>query len=92
MCDHPGHSADADPNSDAGADADPDATATPTPAAVACVPTPAGMVSWWPGDGNPNDIVEGNNGILAGGATIFTPGEVGPAFDFPNSSTGALKY
>src|SRR5437764_3427761 len=49
---------------------------TPTPT---CVPPPSGMVSWWPGDGNPNDIRGSNNGTLQGGAT-FAPGEVGQAF------------
>jgi hypothetical protein len=27
-----------------------------------CVPAPSGMVSWWPGDNNPNDIVGTNQG------------------------------
>jgi len=46
-----------------------------------CAPPPAGMVSWWPGDGNANDIQDGNNGTLQGGVT-FAPGEVGQAFNF----------
>ena len=45
---------------------------------------PAGMVSWWPGDGNANDIVGGNHGELMGGAT-FAPGMVGQAFSFDTS-------
>ena len=45
------------------------------------IPPPAGMVSWWPGDGNANDIVDGNPGTLQGGAT-FAPGKVGQAFSF----------
>jgi hypothetical protein len=45
-----------------------------------CVQPPAGLVSWWPGDGNANDIVGGNIGILRGGAS-FGPGLVGQAFD-----------
>jgi hypothetical protein len=44
-----------------------------------CVPPPANMVSWWPGDGNANDIQDGNNGTLQNGAT-FAPGEVQQAF------------
>jgi hypothetical protein len=36
-------------------------------------------VSWWPGDGNPDDIADGNNGTLVGGAR-FGGGEVGQAF------------
>ena len=49
--------------------------------AQACVPPPSGMVSWWPGDGNANDIQDGNNGTLVNGAT-FAAGKVGQAFSF----------
>jgi hypothetical protein len=38
--------------------------------AQTCVPAPAGLVGWWPGDGNANDVVAGNNGQLAGDATF----------------------
>ena len=38
------------------------------------------MVSWWPGDGNANDIQGGNNGTLQNGAT-FAAGKVGQAFN-----------
>src|SRR5262249_44765099 len=31
---------------------------------------PDGIAGWWPGDGNANDIVGGNNGTLQGGATF----------------------
>jgi len=41
--------------------------------------TPAGLVSWWPGDRNADDIVDSNPGTLHGGAT-FAPGKVGQAF------------
>src|SRR5260370_18137079 len=40
-----------------------------------CVPAPPNMVSWWPGDGNANDIQGTNNGVVEGGAT-FAPAEV----------------
>src|SRR5438093_6636033 len=50
-----------------------------------CVPPPAGLVSWWPGDGNANDIQDGNNGTLEGGVT-FAAGKVGQAFHFNGSS------
>src|SRR5438067_1012218 len=56
----------------------PDVTPTPTPT-PSCVPPPSNMVSWWPGDGNANDIWDSNPGTLQGGAT-FAPGEVGQAF------------
>ncbi|HXD00915.1 MAG TPA: hypothetical protein VN048_16355, partial [Verrucomicrobiae bacterium] len=29
-----------------------------------CYPAPAGLVGWWPGDGNANDIASTNNGAL----------------------------
>ena len=50
-----------------------------------CIPPPTGMVSWWPGDGNTNDIQGGNNGTLMNGAT-FAPGEVDQAFQFNGGS------
>ncbi len=46
-----------------------------------CTPPPSGMVSWWQGDGNANDIRGGNNGTLQGSAT-FAAGKVGQAFSF----------
>ena len=46
---------------------------------ASCTPPPAGLVAWWPAEGNANDIVGGNNGILQGGAT-FASGEVGLGF------------
>lgn len=41
--------------------------------AQTCVPSPANLLSWWPGDENANDIVGGNNGTLVNGVT-FAPG------------------
>jgi len=52
-----------------------DVSVTPAP----CVQPPCGMVSWWPGDGNPNDIVDGNHGTLIGSAG-YAPGVVDKAF------------
>jgi PKD repeat protein len=37
------------------------------------------LVSWWPGEGNANDIIGSNNATLVNGAT-FGSGEVGQAF------------
>src|SRR4029077_7383892 len=37
------------------------------------------MVSWWPGDGDANDIQDSNNGTLQNGVT-FAAGKVGQAF------------
>ena len=41
----------------------------------------SGLVSWWPGDGSAQDIVDGNHGTLQRGTT-FAPGMVGQAFSF----------
>jgi hypothetical protein len=53
-------------------------------AAQTCVQPPAGLVSWWPGDGNADDIQNGNDGTLQNGAT-FDSGFVGQAFRFTAS-------
>src|SRR5215831_3283203 len=45
-----------------------------------CTPPPSMMVSWWPGDGNANDIQGSNNG------TPFAAGEVGQAFSFDGTN------
>ncbi len=50
-------------------------------AAPTCVAPPAGLVSWWPGDGNVDDIWDNNDGTLMNGAG-FAPGKVGQAFSF----------
>ena len=44
-----------------------------------CATPPSGLVSWWPGDGNADDIKDGNSGILMNGA-MFAPGFVDQAF------------
>ena len=62
-------------------------SAEPVHAQSGCVAAPSGMVSWWPGDGNADDIVDGSPGTLQGGAT-FAPGMVGQAFSFPGYSVG----
>jgi hypothetical protein len=61
-----------------------------------CAPPPSGMVGWWPGDGNADDISSDNyDGTVSGGVT-FTTGKVNQAFTFngtdgevvlPNSSS-----
>ncbi len=50
-----------------------------------CVSPPAGLLAWWPGDGNANDIKGTNNGTPQNGAT-FADGKVGPAFSFDGAS------
>jgi len=53
-----------------------------------CIAPPSGLVSWWPGDGNAQDLVGGNNGTLTNGVS-YVPGEAGQAFNF-NSISAAV--
>jgi Concanavalin A-like lectin/glucanases superfamily len=48
-----------------------------------CVPL-SGLVSWWPGESNAVDVVDGNTGVLLNGAT-FAPGKIGTAFSLDGS-------
>lgn len=57
--------------------------------AQTCTPPPAGMVAWFPGDGNANDIQGSNNGTINGGVT-FPAGKVAQAFSF--DGTGDVTY
>ena len=50
-------------------------------AAQPCVQPPAGLTSWWPGDGTASDLIGGSHGTLAGGVT-FASAEVGQGFNF----------
>lgn len=53
-----------------------------------CDPPPQGLVSWWPGEGNANDIgPSGNNGTVLGGTT-FTDAKVGKGFTFSSNADG----
>ncbi len=49
--------------------------------AQSCIQPPPGIVSWWPGDGNTDDIRGPNNGVAKGTAT-YAAGKVGQAFSF----------
>jgi hypothetical protein len=55
----------------------------PLNASFVCAPP--GIVAWWPGAGNPNDIIGANNGTLQPGAT-YTAGKVGQGFSFDGVS------
>jgi hypothetical protein len=55
--------------------------------AAGCVPAPAGLASWWPGDGTAEDLVSTNHGVLVGGATADAVGEAGSAFHFDGVSS-----
>jgi hypothetical protein len=46
-----------------------------------CAPVPPGLVSWWPGNGSPADVVSHFDGVLQGGAGYAT-GKVGQGFTF----------
>ena len=60
----------------------PPSAAAPAPP---CATPPSGMISWWPAEGDANDIQGGNDGTPAGSVT-FVPGEVGHAFSFSGGS------
>ncbi len=51
----------------------------------ACIASPSGLIGWWAGDGNANDKVDNNDGIVGSGAS-FVAGMVGQAFSFDGSS------
>jgi hypothetical protein len=53
-----------------------------------CVSPPSGLVGWWPGEGNANDNVGLNNGLLENVA--FANGKVGQAF-YLNGSDADVK-
>jgi hypothetical protein len=46
-----------------------------------CAPVPPGLVSWWPANGSPADIVSHFDGALQGGAG-YAAGKVGQGFAF----------
>jgi len=52
-------------------------------------PSIPGLISWWPGEGNANDVVGTNNGVLLG--VGFGTGEVGQAFVFSANSTNTVR-
>ena len=52
-----------------------------------CLPPPAGLLGWWPGDGDANDLVGANNGSLQGGATATAAGMVAQAFSFDGTNS-----
>jgi len=50
-----------------------------------CIPRPAGMVSWWPGEGDALDFFLHNDGTPQGDV-VFLPGLVGQAFSLDGVS------
>jgi hypothetical protein len=51
------------------------------------VEPPAGLVSWWPGDGDATDIASGLDGTVANGEG-FAPGFVAETFSFDGVGGG----
>ena len=67
-------------------------TATVTVVAPVCFAPPSGMIDWWSGEGNGNDITGANTLTLQNGAG-FATGEVGQAFNFVNPTfSGSGQY
>jgi hypothetical protein len=50
-----------------------------------CAPVPSGLVGWWPGEGNADDIAGTNHGAMVGGVS-YAAGEVNQTFSFDGSS------
>src|SRR5207253_4025620 len=51
-----------------------------------CVSPLGTLVSWWPGDGNPDDIKDGNNPTGSFGTAQFIPAKVGQGMKFDGSN------
>jgi Concanavalin A-like lectin/glucanases superfamily len=58
--------------------------------AQTCDPSPSGLISWWPGDGNANDIFSTNNAVLEGGATDTNVGYIDNCFVFDGTNGFAM--
>src|SRR5262245_22839079 len=54
-----------------------------------CVPTPSGLVSWWPAEGDGTDAV-GLNSASIWNSLTFGFGEVGLAFNFDGTANYAV--
>jgi hypothetical protein len=50
-----------------------------------CTPPPAGIISWWPGEGDASDAIGTNGGVLQNGVG-FAAGEVRQAFSLNGSN------
>ena len=57
--------------------------------AATCVAPPQGLSSWWPGEGEAVDVMNGSVGTAAGGA-ILAPGLIGQAWSFDGSGHVAI--
>jgi hypothetical protein len=62
------------------------------PGGCGCVERAAGLVGWWPADGNANDLVGPNDGMITGGTgVVFVPGLVGDVFYFAYAQAGGVE-
>ncbi|HYE66306.1 MAG TPA: Calx-beta domain-containing protein, partial [Pyrinomonadaceae bacterium] len=59
----------------------------PEPVQASCVAPPSGMIAWYTGDDNTNDIVSGDVGTLTNGTSYIT-GLVGRAFNIDRFDRG----
>src|SRR4051812_34073619 len=55
----------------------------------ACASAPSGLVSWWKGEGNTLDSVDGNSGLAVANLS-YASGKVGQAFYF-SGTNGHIK-
>lgn len=61
-------------------------SSVPNIAAQTCIPAPPGMHSWFPGDANPQDILNNALDLSVTGTVAYAPGVVGNAFTFDGNS------
>ena len=54
---------------------------TPLMAQLECCPAPDGLVSWWPGEDDALDVVDGNHGVLFNGTSFLVDSEVSSSVD-----------
>src|SRR4051794_58772 len=59
-----------------------------SPANAQCIPAPAGLIGWWPGDGHANDIVRTNHATLQNGAKSVA-GYIDHSFSFDGTNDEA---
>ncbi len=53
---------------------------------AACVAPPAGLVAWWPGEGNATDTTGANSGALSASGASYAVGKVGQGFRFDGTN------
>jgi len=58
---------------------------------VDCVQPPSNLVSWWPGDGDAEDIADSNDGALLNGAG-YVSGRVGQSFSLNNAGEVRIPH